>query len=80
MATVTELSSLAGPFSASQGWNRSGTSSSGVAVHHQQMNRALLSSAHRVRGSSCGSSAVLSAASVAAEVVRGRRTVTSSCG
>src|SRR5260370_40710759 len=67
MVTVTDPSSVtAGAGAASQGWNRSGTSSPGAAVHNQQMNLALLSSGHGVRGNKGGSSAVLSAASVAA--------------
>jgi hypothetical protein len=48
---VTDPSSLAmGAGAASQGWNRSGTSSSGAEVHSQQMNRARLSSSREVGG------------------------------
>ena len=46
MVIVTDPYSVAaGYWAASQWWHRRGTSSSGFAVHHQQMNRALLSSA-----------------------------------
>ena len=51
----------------SQVRKRTGTSSYGFAVHHQQMNRALLSSVHGARGISGGWSAVLSAARVATD-------------
>src|SRR5258708_4059113 len=68
MVTVTEpVSMLAGGGAVSQGGNRSGTSASGAAVHHQQMNPALLRSAHGARGNSGGSLAVLSAARVQAD-------------
>ena len=47
MVTVTDPSSVTtGAGAASQGWNRSGSSSSGAEVHSQQRNRALLSSSH----------------------------------
>ena len=55
MVTVTEPSSMtAGSGVGSQPRNRIGISSSGFAVHHQQMNRALFSSAHDARASSVG--------------------------
>src|ERR1039457_6502101 len=68
MVTVTDPSWVtAGAGAVSQGRNRSGTSSPGTEGHSQQMNLALLSSGHGVGGCSGGSSAVLSAARVAAE-------------
>src|SRR6266851_6804920 len=68
MVTVTDPSSMtAGAGAVSQGRNRTGTSSPGLAVHSQQMNLALLSSGHGMGGYSGGLSAVLSAARVAAD-------------
>jgi len=66
MVMVTEPSSLAADAGAvSQGWKRSGSSSSGWEVQSQQMNRARLSSSQGVGGWSGGSLARLSAARVA---------------
>src|SRR5689334_422129 len=68
MVTVTDPSSVrAAAGAVSHGRKRSGTSSPGTEVHSQQMNLALLSSGHGVGGYSGGSSAVLSAARVAAD-------------
>jgi hypothetical protein len=68
MATVAEPRSVTtGVGAVSQRRNRSGTWSSGSAMHHQQMNRAWFSSGHGVGRCRGRSMAVLSAASVAAE-------------
>src|SRR5213080_3998937 len=68
IVTMTEPSSAAvGVGAASQGWNRSGSLSSGWELHSQQMNLARLSSSQGVGGGRGGWLAVLSAARVAAD-------------
>jgi len=68
MVTMTDPSSVtAGAGVVSRRRKRIGTSSPETEVHSQQMNLALLSSGYGVGGYSGGSSAVLSAARVAAD-------------
>jgi hypothetical protein len=81
MVTVTEPSSVAvGAGAASQGWNRSGTWSSGAEGQNQQMNRAWLSSFHRQVGRGAARWRCFRQQASHEMVARRRRTASSPCG